>query len=197
MLSQYTGHDDIVVGTGIAGRRHADLQQVVGLFINMLAIRNQPQSDKTFLEFLEEVKTNALNAYANQDYQYEELVNILDLQGEECPLFETVLQVQNIDIPEFKIPGLTLKPFKFENPVARHNLVIYATEMEDNISLMMAYSTQLFLSSTIQTFSDRFLETLEQVVNQREIKIKDITLSQQLEKVSAEMLELDTRDFEF
>jgi hypothetical protein len=199
LLSKYTGNYDIVVGTGIAGRRHADLQQVVGLFINMLAIRNQPNPDNTFLEFLQEVKDNAFNAYANQDYQYEELVNILNLQGDSVgnPLFETVLQMQNIEIPEFKIPGLTLKPFKFENQIARHDLVIYATERDDSIDMMMIYSTQLFLPSTSQVLANRFLEILEQVVKHPEIKIKDIIIFQELEKVAVDTLEKEKGDFEF
>ncbi|MCP5048235.1 MAG: hypothetical protein GY940_13770, partial [bacterium] len=70
LLSMYTGEGDIVVGTGTAGRRHADLDNMIGLFVNMLPLRNRPNKEKTIIEFLADVKKNTLQAFANQDYPY-------------------------------------------------------------------------------------------------------------------------------
>ena len=61
VLSRYTGQEDIVVGSPIAGRRHADLQNMIGMFVNTLAMRNYPDGNKTFNEFLKEVRDNAIN----------------------------------------------------------------------------------------------------------------------------------------
>ncbi|RIU88107.1 condensation domain-containing protein, partial [Oceanobacillus picturae] len=63
LLAKYSGQEDIVVGTPIAGRTHADLQNIMGMFVNTLALRNKPEGDKTYLEFLKEVKENSLKAY--------------------------------------------------------------------------------------------------------------------------------------
>jgi acyl carrier protein len=199
LLSKYTGREDIVVGTGIAGRRHADLDNVIGLFINMLALRNRPEKGKTFLEFLEEVKQTALAGYANQDYQYEELVRSLDLQGNAAgnPLFETIFQVQNMEIPELKIPGLELKPYDYEFRISRHPLIIYAGEVGDKINMMMLYATRVFLHETAEKLAARFLEVVEQVLKNREIILRDINLSFDLEKLAAPEFGEEQGDFEF
>jgi non-ribosomal peptide synthetase component F len=199
LLSRYTGKEDIVVGTGIAGRRHADLDNVIGLFINMLALRNRPEKDKTFLEFLMEVKQTAFAAYENQDYQYEELVRSLDLQGRAAgsPLFETLFPVQNMEIPGLKIPGLTLRPYDYEFGISRHPLIIYAGEVEDRIAMMMIYATRIFLHETAEKLAERLLEVAKQVVENREIKIEDVVLSFELEKLETHALQEEQGDFEF
>ncbi|MWC31408.1 condensation domain-containing protein, partial [Paenibacillus sp. MMS18-CY102] len=68
LLSKYSGQEDIIVGTPIAGRAHADLQQMLGMFVNTLAMRNAPSGEKSFHAYVQEVKENALRAYENQDY---------------------------------------------------------------------------------------------------------------------------------
>ncbi|MCP5050905.1 MAG: polyketide synthase, partial [bacterium] len=97
VLSKYTMRQDIVVGTGVAGRTHADLEHVIGMFVNMLAIRSYPRENKGFHEFLEEVRENALDAFENQDYQFDELVKRLNLTGESGrnPLFDVEFTFQN------------------------------------------------------------------------------------------------------
>ncbi len=72
LLSKYTGQDDIIIGSPIVGRHHADLEGIIGMFVNTLAMRNRPEGGKTAEEFLEEVKENSLKAYENQDYQFED-----------------------------------------------------------------------------------------------------------------------------
>ena len=79
LLSRYSGQEDIIIGSPIAGRPHADLQNIIGMFVNTLAMRNYPVGNKSFLEFLEEVKQGALEAYEHQDYQFEELVEKVEI----------------------------------------------------------------------------------------------------------------------
>ena len=74
LLHKYSQQDDIVVGTPISGRTHQDTEGVIGMFVNTLAMRLQPNSNKSFTKLLSEAKSTALNAYDNQDYPFEELV---------------------------------------------------------------------------------------------------------------------------
>ena len=74
LLHKYSQQDDIVVGTPISGRTHQDTEGVIGMFVNTLAMRLQPNSNKSFIKLLSEAKSTALNAYDNQDYPFEELV---------------------------------------------------------------------------------------------------------------------------
>ncbi|MCK4261289.1 MAG: hypothetical protein KAX49_20125, partial [Halanaerobiales bacterium] len=69
-LAKYSGQEDIIVGTPVAGRQHNELRNTVGFFVNTVAMRNYPTNDKPFSLLLEEVKENALNGYKNQDYQF-------------------------------------------------------------------------------------------------------------------------------
>ncbi|MGB7604797.1 MAG: amino acid adenylation domain-containing protein, partial [Lutisporaceae bacterium] len=97
LLSKYSGQEDIVVGSPIAGRPHADLENIMGMFVNTLAMRNFPQGNKTFKEFLEEVKANSLLAFENQDYQFEELIDKLNVTRDlsRNPLFDVMFSMQN------------------------------------------------------------------------------------------------------
>ncbi|MCP4156725.1 MAG: non-ribosomal peptide synthetase, partial [bacterium] len=73
LLSKLSSQEDIIVGTPVAGRRHADLENIIGMFVNTLAMRNYPDGRKTFKEYLNEVKENTLQVFENQDYQFEDL----------------------------------------------------------------------------------------------------------------------------
>ncbi|MCP4217463.1 MAG: non-ribosomal peptide synthetase, partial [bacterium] len=115
LLSKYTGTEDIVVGSPVTGRTHPDLGKIMGLFVNMMAMRNRPQKEKTFSEFLNEVKENAYNAYENQDYQFPQLVTKLGVkrtQGRN-PLFDVVFQVDNIEIGNADMGNLKISPFEY------------------------------------------------------------------------------------
>ena len=74
LLAKVTGAEDIIIGTGIEGRRNQDIRSVVGMFVNALALRNFPSPSETFNEFLEDLKENTLLAFENQDYQFEDIV---------------------------------------------------------------------------------------------------------------------------
>ncbi|MCP5046722.1 MAG: hypothetical protein GY940_06095, partial [bacterium] len=79
-LSRLSGQEEIVVGTPLAGRRHTGIEPLIGMFVNTLALRNTPTAKKTFTGFLEEVRQRTLEAFVNQDYQFEELVEKVAVQ---------------------------------------------------------------------------------------------------------------------
>ncbi|HLP60245.1 MAG TPA: condensation domain-containing protein, partial [Candidatus Deferrimicrobium sp.] len=95
-LYKLSGQEDIVLGTPIAGRRHADLQAIVGMFVNTLLLRNFPSGGKNFVEFLEEVKIRTLRAFENQDYQFEDLVEKIAVGRDpgRNPLFDVMFTWQ-------------------------------------------------------------------------------------------------------
>ncbi|MBP5580948.1 MAG: AMP-binding protein, partial [Ruminococcus sp.] len=79
-LSKYSRQEDIVIGSPISGRTHKDTENMLGMFVNTLAMRGKPEKNKTFNEFLKEVKETCLKADENQDYPFEELVEAVDVQ---------------------------------------------------------------------------------------------------------------------
>ncbi|WP_257207177.1 condensation domain-containing protein, partial [Bacillus thuringiensis] len=113
LLAKYSGQEDIIVGTPIAGRTHADLEPIIGMFVNTLAIRNYPEGDKTFYMYVQEVKETMLNAYENQEYPFEELVQKVNIKRDMSrnPLFDTMLVLQNTEDTELQIEKLVFKPY--------------------------------------------------------------------------------------
>jgi hypothetical protein len=199
LLFKYTGQEDIVVGMGIAGRTHTDQENIIGGFINLLVLRNQPLPGKIFMKFLGEVKKTALDAYENQDYQFEELMNKLDIPRDpgRHPLFEIEFTFQNVEIKEVEITGLKLKPYNFEHKQAKFDLSIHAFESVDTITISILYSTALFKRSTAQSIADHFIEILEKVVETPGIKLEDITISRESEDARSTFSKDDYMGFGF
>ena len=187
LLAKYTSKQDIVVGTGTAGRTHADLEHIIGMFVNMLAIRNRPREGQAFYEFLAEVKKNALAAFENQDYQFEELVRRLNLtrQPGKNPLFDVEFTFQNVFLKDLEIPGLILKSYRRSQPNARFDLTLHAVENNGVITMQLIYAIQLFKRSTIEDIKKNFIETLEQVTADPKIKLEDIKISYHLSAASS------------
>jgi iturin family lipopeptide synthetase A len=188
LLHKYSGQEDIIVGTGVAGRPHPDLESIIGMFVNTLAMRNYPQGEKTYLEFLQEMKDNCVKAFENRDMQFEELVNRIspDRASAKTPIFSVELNVGNYERP---VPGRRriedagdsrITHYGFENTTSKFDLILFATEIEDEIDFMLEYSTALFKSSTIEKMARRYIEILKQVVESKTIKIKDIDISPEL-----------------
>jgi amino acid adenylation domain-containing protein len=201
LLSRYTRLEDIVVGCPVTGRSHADLQHVIGMFVNMLPIRSQPRGDKTFREFLEEVKENTFNAYENQDYPFEELVARLRLQGETGgnPLFDAAfaLNTREGSKDEGKKGSLKVTPVEFERKVSIFAVTLRAYEAPVNLSLELEYKTARFKPSTMEKYAKRYIEILEQAVENIDLQLKDVSVSHELVALKTDVFAEDESDFRF
>ena len=184
LLSKYTGQEDIIVGSPIAGRRHADLEDVIGVFINSIAIRNFPEGRKRFSEFLEEVKTSALMAFDNQDYQFEELVERLNIPRDpgRNPLFDTMFVLQNIRTEDMEIEGLKISPYSFESGITKFDITLEAFEEKATLELNLNYRTRLFKKETAEMFLQRFINILSEVSKNPELPISEINILSDKEK---------------
>lgn len=179
LLSKYSGQEDIIVGTPSAGRTHLDVEPVVGMFVNTLVIRNHPAGRKTFDAYLNEVKENMLNAYKNQDYPLEELIQHLHLPKDSSrnPLFDTMFVLQNLDHAELTFDSLQLKPYPFHHPVAKFDLTLSIQADRDNYHGLFEYSKKLFKKSRIEVLSNDYLHILSEILEQPSILIEHIGLS--------------------
>lgn len=178
LLSKYSGQEDIVVGTPIAGRPHSDLHNIIGMFVNTLAMRNNPANDKMFSEFLMEVKENSLKAYENQDYQFEELIERLPIKRDlsRNPLFDTMFVLQNTSIIWSNVEGLKFTQYNKESQVAKFDLTLNAIEAHDNINFTMEYCTRLFKKETIEKIIGHFTNILKSITNDIEVKLSEIKM---------------------
>jgi iturin family lipopeptide synthetase B len=183
LLSKWTGANDIVVGTGVAGRPHADTQGIIGMFVNVLPVRNAPAGDKSFRSFLHEVKHKTLRVFENQDYPFDRLVEKVgghtDLSRN--PIYDVVLQVQNTASEPAKTGGsigaeLRLSAFGFENDSATFDLLFEVREAGEGLEARIEYCTRLFTADTMKKVFGYFERIAAIVTADPEAVIRKIEL---------------------
>ncbi|MCU0287405.1 MAG: amino acid adenylation domain-containing protein, partial [Acidobacteria bacterium] len=176
LLYKYTGREDIVVGFPISGRPHPDLENIVGMFVNTLPMRNFPAGRKTFAHFLQEVKDNALTAYDNQLYQFEELVDRLNIKRDmgRNPLYDTMFGLAAISLKDLKIEGFTVSPVEFQYGTAKLAIALEFEIHDGRLILTLDYALKLFKAETIEKFLHNFVDILGQVVKDTSIQLEKI-----------------------
>jgi len=184
LLSKYSAQEDIVVGSPIAGRPHADLGNIIGMFVNTLGMRNQPDGQKTFREFLREVKENALSAYENQDYQFEELVEKLKVKKDfsRNPLFDVMFVLQNMEMNETEVEGLKLSPYKTENKISKFDMTLIAVEEKESVGIRIEYCIKLFSKETIERMAGHLENVIKAITQNMDQRISEIELLDEEEK---------------
>ncbi|MCP5053644.1 MAG: amino acid adenylation domain-containing protein, partial [bacterium] len=185
LLFKLTGREDIVIGTPIAGRKHADTEAVIGMFVNTLALRNFPANDKTFKSFLNEVKIKTLTALDNQEYPFEELVDKVVRQRDQGrnPLFDVMIAMGYSTIREINIPGLEVNPYPVESGISKFDLTVEFEDEGEELAVSAEYYKKLFRPETIVRFMGFFKKIVSDVLNHgQEIPISEIQLLSPEEK---------------
>jgi fengycin family lipopeptide synthetase D len=185
LFYKYTGQTDIIVGTGIAGRPHADLQRIIGMFVNTLAMRSYPKGEKTYEEFLKEVIAHSIAAFENQDVQFEELVDKLDLERDASrnPVFDMMMVVQNFGKAGKGVsPSGEERAVEYENPTAKFDMTFYVHEIGEDIFINIEYYTAVFKRDTIACLVRHFKNVIKEVVSNPAVKLEDIDMVSAEEK---------------
>ncbi|MDP4146802.1 MAG: amino acid adenylation domain-containing protein [Bacillota bacterium] len=202
LLSKYSYQEEIIVGTTIAGRNHRELEKIIGMFVNTLAIKSTVDSKISFEEYLKNIKETTLKAYENQDYQFEELVERLGIERDlsRNPLFDVMFSLQNTEKAEVLADGLILKQDLASRMTSKFDISITAIEVEEGIIVLFEYCTKLFKKQTIQKMADDFINIINEITNNRYVKLSDILLlnTDQLEEVKNEIEDLNYNiEFDF
>jgi non-ribosomal peptide synthetase component F len=176
-----------------------DLENVVGMFVKTLPLRNRPTADKTFDSFLQEVKINSLKAFENQDYPFSQLIKKLPT-GTGCSrntLFDTAFVLQTKLILKEKRTFKLLSelqpsspssfssyssPYGYQLKTAKFDLTFEATEGSNGIFCSFIFCTKLFKKETIELMKERFLILIENILHNRHAKLQDLDFSIQVEK---------------
>lgn len=179
-LSKLSGQEDIIVGVPVTGRGHDDLRDIIGIFVNIVAMRNFPRKNLTFTEFLEEVKKNSLKAFSNQDYQFEKIFEKLKFNRDlsQDPLFRTVINMperRNINNSDALIADTKYKSSssRLNTKISRYDITIYSLDLGDKIKFNCTYRTCLFKSSTIKYLMREFLRLIEEILKDRNRYLKE------------------------
>src|SRR5438105_505494 len=167
LLSRYSGSSDITVGSPIAGRTRSEMEQVVGLFVNTVALRTDLSGDPTFTELLARAREVVLGAAAHQDVPFERLVKELqpvrDLARH--PLFRVMLSLENLPPVELRLPGVTVEDFTVDTGTAKFDLALAFAEGADGGLLgRLEYDRDLFEEATVARLAGHLQNLLRSAV---------------------------------
>ncbi|MCG7211878.1 non-ribosomal peptide synthetase [Paenibacillus mucilaginosus] len=183
MLHKYTGQEDIVVGTPVSGRSHPDTANLVGLFVNTLALRSRPGRSLPFLQFLAAVRETALSAYEHADYPFELLVDRCGAARDisRNPLFDTMftLQTQTADLAA---SGLAFQTLEIPNKAAQFDLTFEGALKKDTLIFDIEYCTDLYGPETIRRMAGHYRELLQHIVSDPSASLAQLKLLTEAEE---------------
>jgi len=176
-LHHYSQQDDIVIGTDVANRNRAEVEGLIGFFVNQLVLRQDLSGNPGFLELLSRVRAVTLNAYVNQDLPFDRLVKALNLPRDpsRAPIFQVKLVLQGALIPALNISDLSFSPLDLDLGVAQLDLILFLTETERGLFVTLQYSTDLFVESTITRMLDHFERLLSRIVERPDARLDELT----------------------
>ncbi|OYE00557.1 non-ribosomal peptide synthetase [Nostoc sp. 'Peltigera membranacea cyanobiont' 232] len=184
LLYRYTGQEDILVGTPIAGRDRTELEGLIGFFVNTLVMRTNLAENPTFNELLPRIREMALSAYAHQDLPFEMLVEALQPERDlsHTPLFQVMFVLLNAPMSEIELTELSVSGLPIGITTAKFDLTLSMENTPNGLFGWWEYNTDLFDSSTIERMTGHFLTLLEAIVanpSERISQLPMLTASEQ------------------
>lgn len=198
LLAKISRQEDVIIGIPAAGRNHPGLDNIIGMFVNTLALRNFPTPGIPFEDFLKQVKQRTLDVFENQDYPFEDLVNKVVKQRDlgRNPIFDVFFSFnypgigreveENLGNEGFS--ALKVKSYEGEVPFSMFDLFLSGLEVEDELLLGFTYAAKLFKKETVERFTGYCREIVSAIVENNRVKLKDIKISHDLGMAGSEML---------
>lgn len=184
LLYRYTGQEDIVVGTPIAGRNWAEIEPLIGFFINSLVLRTDLSGNPSFRQLLSRVRRTALDAYAHQDLPFEKLVEELQPKRDlsRTPLFQVFFNMVGLEAPELSLHGLTVERLALLEPQSKFDFTLYVREKNQEIHLELVYNADLFHPDTASRMLGHFHILLDGIVANPDQRLSDLPILTEAER---------------
>ncbi|HEX7241632.1 MAG TPA: condensation domain-containing protein, partial [Longimicrobiaceae bacterium] len=178
LLARWSGQDDVVVGTPVAGRTTEEVEGLVGLFVNTLALRAELWDDPSFRALLARVREAVLGALAHQEVPFEKLVE--ELQPERslshAPVFQVMFSFQNAGGGGLRLPGVALEPVGLELRTEKFDLTLTMWEEGEGVEAALQYATDLFDAATLERMARHLAALLAGVGADPERAVSDVPL---------------------
>nr|WP_280780829.1 non-ribosomal peptide synthetase [Rhodococcus opacus] len=187
LLARLSGATDIAIGSPIAGRGDAALDDLVGMFVNTLVLRAQYEPGESFAELLGRMRDADLEAFSRADVPFERLVEKLNPIRSQSfsPLFQVMLAFQNFSRPVVELPGLTVSPVEVDRQAVQFDLSMTVGESADGgggFVGRLSYATDVFDGATVREIARRFVRILEAVVDDPMMPVGDISIVEENER---------------
>jgi amino acid adenylation domain-containing protein len=183
LLWRYSGQDDLIVGTPIAGRNRSELEGLIGYFANTLPLRVDVSGNPTFRDLLSRVRETSLNGYAHQDVPFDKLVEELrpERSLSHTPLFQVIFALENTP-HTYQLAGLDASWLEIDRGTARCDLSLFVDDKGSELGCMWEYSTDLFDGETIERMISNYRMILEDVLENPEQRIAYLNVPNEAER---------------
>lgn len=179
LLYRYSGNEDIVIGTGLAGRTQKALENIMGFFVNTLAIRNQVSPTITFLQFLMQVKESCLKVYANQDIPFELIVEKLRIprEADRTPIFQIMFLLQNTNENiNLALQNMEISKYPLKQKTAMFDITFNITKHHNGLTFDIQYNSDLFAEQRIRKFAAHFKMLLHSIILHPSAEIQNLEM---------------------
>ena len=182
LLYKYTGQSEIILGSPIANRNQNELKRMIGMFVNNIVTKANINPDKPFIEFLNDMKDQILNDLSQQPYPFDMLVKKLGIKADNSrnPLFDVMFTYQNKEENIIKLDNTETQIVEINNNISKFNLSLEIKPKTHTINI--EYCTDLFKKDTIERLFEHYMNTIECIMQDINVQIKDIEIISETEK---------------
>ena len=176
VLCCYTGQTDVVIGASVAGRTIAEVEPLIGFFVNPLVLRSDLSGDPSFSELLGRVREVTLDAYTHQDVPFDKIVEDLrpDRAAAHSPLFQVNFSLDNTPRETIELPGLTFSRFDTGYESTRFSLLMALSDSDEGLNTTLQYDERLFDAETIARLAEHYQLLLDHVVSQPQARLSEL-----------------------
>ena len=178
LIHRYMRKNLLTVGIVLSGRNRPEYVGTIGVFVNTLPIVATISGRETLKDILMQVKQNATEAYAHQEYPLEILVEQLGLQGSEFPLFDNVIVLQNYPKTKFDIDKAKISYCELEDTSSKYNQLVNCYECDNSITISLNYSKDINQAENMEYYLKDFVYILEQITISHDTRVDNIKISQ-------------------
>ncbi len=184
LLHRYTGSEDILAGSVIAGRNRTEIEPLIGFFVNTLVLRGDLSGNPSYRTLLGRTREAALGAFTHQDLPFERLVEELHVGRDmsHSPLFQVMFVLQNAPWEAAQLAGLEVASMPLDSEVSKFDLTLFVTERAGALQAVVEYNTDLFEAETIRRMLGHYQTLLEGIVANPDQRLSDLPLLTETER---------------
>ncbi len=178
ILYKYTMQNDLIIGTPIVGRENLKLSNIIGMFVNTLALRQNIQSTNTFNDFVNLVKDNCINAFAHQTYPFDDLLKNLNIPRDtsRSPLFDVMFIYESEGLPKLKLKDNSAQYIIPDNHTSKFDFSLEITPSDEAYNIRLEYATKLYNEDFMKEFLSSYKNIINTVLDDGNIQISKIKL---------------------
>ncbi|WP_121639835.1 non-ribosomal peptide synthetase [Virgibacillus sp. Bac330] len=177
MLHKLTHQDDVVIGIPVAGREDEEAKDLIGMFVNSLAIRTQINPEMTLINFIKQIRSSMIEGFEHQNYPFDKLIDDMNPPRtlNNTPLFQTMFNYLSVPL-KIKIDDVTVEEHLVRHKIAKYDISINILELTDKLNISFEYNIDLFEKDTIRRWLKHYIHVIRQVLANPDQTVAELQL---------------------